>query len=45
MEEGNSIEIAAEARKLGFNDLRQSALLKAAKGETSLEEVNRVTTD
>ncbi len=45
MEEGNSIEISEEARRQGFNDLRSSALLKAAKGETSLEEVNRVTTD
>ncbi len=45
MEEGNSIEIAKEARNMGFNDLRMSALRKAANGETSLEEVNRVTTD
>jgi len=45
MEEGNSIEIAEQARKEGFNDLRKSALRKAMFGETSLEEVNRVTTD
>jgi len=45
MEEGNSIDIAEQARKEGFNDLRKSALIKAAAGETSLEEVNRVTTD
>ena len=45
MEEGNSIEIADEARRQGFNDLRKSALIKAANGETSLEEGNRVTTD
>ncbi|PAU51102.1 type IV-A pilus assembly ATPase PilB [Pseudomonas indica] len=43
MEEGNSIEIAAQARKDGFNDLRASGLLKAMQGVTSLEEVNRVT--
>jgi type IV pilus assembly protein PilB len=45
MEEGNSIEIAAKAREEGFNDLRRSALRKAMFGDTSLEEVNRVTTD
>jgi type IV pilus assembly protein PilB len=45
MEEGNAIEISAQARKEGFNDLRMSALRKAMMGETSLEEVNRVTTD
>ena len=45
MEEGNSIDIADQARKEGFADLRKSALKKAAAGETSLEEVNRVTTD
>ena len=45
MEEGNSIDIAAQARVEGFNDLRASALQKAASGATSLEEVNRITTD
>lgn len=45
MEEGNSIEIAAQARADGFNDLRTSGLLKAMQGITSLEEVNRVTKD
>ena len=45
MEEGNSIDIAARCREEGFKDLRQSALIKAANGLTSLEEVNRVTTD
>ncbi|HBN7706723.1 TPA: hypothetical protein L3591_002251 [Pseudomonas aeruginosa] len=44
-EEGNSIEIAEQARKEGFNDLRTSGLLKAMQGITSLEEVNRVTKD
>lgn len=42
MEDGNSIEIADQARKEGFNNLRQSALLKVAQGLTSLEEANRV---
>lgn len=45
MEEGNSIMIDQQARKEGFNDLRRSALVKAAQGLTSLEEVNRVTKD
>jgi type IV pilus assembly protein PilB len=45
MEEGNSIEIAAQMRKDGFNDLRTSGLVKAMQGITSLEEVNRVTKD
>ncbi len=45
MEEGNSIDIAIQARKDGFNDLRLSGLVKAMHGITSLEEVNRVTKD
>lgn len=45
MEGGNSIEISDQARAAGFNDLRRSALLKAAQGLISLEEVNRVTKD
>ncbi|WP_236210073.1 type IV-A pilus assembly ATPase PilB [Metapseudomonas otitidis] len=45
MEEGNSIDIAEQMRKDGFNDLRTSGLLKAMNGVTSLEEINRVTKD
>ena len=45
MEEGNSLEIAEVAQKEGFRNLRQSGLLKALQGVTSLEEVNRVTLD
>ena len=45
MEEGNSIEIAARMRMEGFNDLRRSGLVKAMRGITSLEEINRVTKD
>ena len=45
MEEGNSIDIAVQARRDGFNDLRTSGLVKAMNGVTSLEEVNRVTKD
>jgi type IV pilus assembly protein PilB len=45
MEEGNSIDISAQMRKDGFNDLRTSGLVKVMQGVTSLEEVNRVTKD
>lgn len=45
MEQGNSIEIAEQMRKDGFNDLRTSGLMKVMQGVTSLEEVNRVTKD
>ncbi len=45
MEEGNSIAIATQMRKDGYNDLRTSGLLKAMHGLTSLEEINRVTKD
>ena len=45
MEEGNSLQIAETAQKEGFANLRQSGLLKALHGITSLEEVNRVTLD
>ncbi|MCL7713184.1 type IV-A pilus assembly ATPase PilB [Stenotrophomonas mori] len=42
---GNALDIAEAAQKVGVNDLRQSALLKAAQGITSLTEINRVTKD
>jgi len=45
MEGGNAIHIADAAREAGFNNLRISALRKAAQGFTSLEEANRVTKD
>ena len=45
MEGANSIDIAAQMREEGFNDLRRSALQKAKAGLISLEEVNRVTQD
>lgn len=45
MEGGNSIQIADQARKEGFNNLRTSALRKVAAGFISLEEANRVTKD
>ncbi|MDO3382820.1 type IV-A pilus assembly ATPase PilB [Gilvimarinus algae] len=45
MEGGNSLQIAKAAKAAGFNNLRTSALRKAAQGLTSLEEANRVTKD
>ncbi|MCG7598941.1 type IV-A pilus assembly ATPase PilB [Halomonas sp. McH1-25] len=45
MQEGNSLELAAQARHEGHPDLRRSGLLKVLTGITSLEEVNRITKD
>ena len=42
---GNAMDIAEAAQKIGVKDLRQSALLKARNGITSLAEINRVTKD
>lgn len=42
---GNALQIAEAAQRAGVNDLRQSALVKAAAGTTSLAEINRVTKD
>ncbi|MEJ2088813.1 MAG: type IV-A pilus assembly ATPase PilB, partial [Gammaproteobacteria bacterium] len=44
MEDGNSLELARQARALGFNDLRRSGLQKVMQGVTGLKECNRVTT-
>ncbi len=44
MEDGNSLQIAEQARKLGYNDLRLSGLRKVSQGVTSLAECNRMTT-
>ena len=43
MEGGNSLDIANQCQKEGYNNLRQSGLVKAMSGMTSLKEVNRVT--
>lgn len=43
MQGGNSLDIATQAQTEGVNNLRQSGLIKAAAGLTSLAEVNRVT--
>jgi len=45
MEEGNAIELNEQFKVEGFNSLRISGLVKAASGVTSLEEINRITTD
>jgi len=43
MEGGNSLDVAEQCQQEGFNNLRQSGLIKAMNGITSLEEINRVT--
>ncbi|HRN59748.1 MAG TPA: type IV-A pilus assembly ATPase PilB [Chiayiivirga sp.] len=45
LEGGNAIQIAEAAKRSGVRDLRQSALMKVKKGQTSLAEINRVTKD
>ncbi|MBS0464011.1 MAG: type IV-A pilus assembly ATPase PilB, partial [Proteobacteria bacterium] len=45
LEGGNAMDIAEAAQREGIRDLRQSALLKAKNGLTSLAEINRVTKD
>jgi type IV pilus assembly protein PilB len=43
MEGGNAMQLAAQAKKEGIPDLRESGLLKVKNGITSLDELNRVT--
>ena len=45
MEGGNSIQLADQAEKEGYADLRQAGLRKVKAGVTSLTELNRVTKD
>jgi type IV pilus assembly protein PilB len=45
MEDGNAIEIAQASARSGYNNLRRSGLLKVMQGVTSLQEVNRVTSE
>ena len=45
MEDGNALEIAAASEKSGFNNLRRSGLKKVLSGLTSLQEINRVTSE
>jgi len=44
MDGGSALDIAQQFQTEGFNNLRQSGLVKATKGVTSLEEINRITT-
>ena len=44
MEDGNSIQLADQAKIHGFDNLRRSGLVKVMHGVTSLAEANRVTT-
>ncbi len=43
MEGGSSLQLADEARRQGFMDLRTACLAKVAEGRTSLVEANRIT--
>jgi len=45
MRNGNSLDIAEQARKEGVSDLRQSGLLKVKSGVTSLEEIEAITNE
>ena len=45
MEDGNALQIAEASDKAGFRNLRRSGLLKVMQGVTSLQEVNRVTSE
>ncbi|RKG33481.1 type IV-A pilus assembly ATPase PilB [Acinetobacter tianfuensis] len=45
MEDGNALQIAEASDKAGFNNLRRSGLVKVMQGVTSLQEVNRVTSE
>ena len=45
MEDGNALEIAKASAQLGFDNLRRSGLKKVISGLTSLQEVNRVTSE
>ncbi|WAU73260.1 MULTISPECIES: type IV-A pilus assembly ATPase PilB [unclassified Acinetobacter] len=45
MEDGNALQIAAASEQAGFNNLRRSGLKKVMQGITSLQEINRVTSE
>ena len=45
LEGGNAMQLADQARREGIADLRASGLRKVKAGITSLEEINRVTTE
>jgi type IV pilus assembly protein PilB len=43
MSNGNTLDIAAQAKREGVRNLRESGLLKVKQGVTSLEEIEAVT--
>lgn len=45
LQNASAADIAEQCQREGYNDLRQSALLKVKQGITSIEEVLRVTSD
>lgn len=45
MEDGNAIQIAEASQRAGFANLRRSGLKKVMQGITSLQEINRITSD
>ncbi len=45
MAKGSTAEIERQARSEGFDSMRLSGLAKVAQGITTLEEIERVTTD
>ncbi len=45
MEDGNAIQIADAAERSGFPNLRRSGLKKVMQGLTSLQEINRITSE
>ena len=45
LQEGNAVDIAAQAAAEGIWDLRRSGLAKAKAGITSLDEVNQCTVE
>lgn len=45
MEDGNAIQIADASQRAGFDNLRRSGLKKVMQGVSSLQEINRVTSE
>ena len=45
MQDGNAIQIAEAAERSGFHNLRRMGLNKVIQGLTSLQEINRITTE
>ncbi len=45
MQDGNAIQITEAAERSGFHNLRRMGLNKVIQGLTSLQEINRITTE